>query len=70
MVWFSAELPGFYYDSGKNRYFPYKGPIPGSFSKPSSLPSLSEPKQCLPKMLYGNKPRSVALDNDSLMYAI
>ncbi|KDP43121.1 hypothetical protein JCGZ_26654 [Jatropha curcas] len=29
------ELPGFYYDAEKNRYFPLKGPIPGS-SRPSS----------------------------------
>ncbi|XP_061965697.1 uncharacterized protein LOC133689714 [Populus nigra] len=29
------ELPGFYYDKEKNRYFPLKGPIPGS-SRPSS----------------------------------
>uniref|UniRef100_A0A1J3GUW9 DDB1-and CUL4-associated factor 4 n=1 Tax=Noccaea caerulescens TaxID=107243 RepID=A0A1J3GUW9_NOCCA len=26
------ELPGFYYDEEKNRYFPIKGPIPGSKS--------------------------------------
>lgn len=25
-----AELPGFYFDSEKNRYFPIRGPIPGS----------------------------------------
>ncbi|GMN25872.1 hypothetical protein TIFTF001_043939, partial [Ficus carica] len=25
-----ADLPGFYYDAEKNRYFPIKGPIPGS----------------------------------------
>ncbi|KZV21647.1 hypothetical protein F511_16353 [Dorcoceras hygrometricum] len=37
-----AELPGFYYDAGKNRYFPYKGPIPGSSSKPPSVTPLSE----------------------------
>ncbi|KAI3440292.1 uncharacterized protein J3R85_003927 [Psidium guajava] len=30
------ELPGFYFDEEKNRYFPIKGPIPGSKSKPSS----------------------------------
>ncbi|CAJ1975960.1 unnamed protein product [Sphenostylis stenocarpa] len=29
------ELPGFYYDPEKNRYFPIKGPIPGSSSKPT-----------------------------------
>ncbi|XP_073027266.1 uncharacterized protein [Primulina eburnea] len=37
------ELPGFYYDAAKNRYFPFKGPIPGSSSKHPSLPPLSEP---------------------------
>ncbi|KAL6283015.1 hypothetical protein ACE6H2_013944 [Prunus campanulata] len=26
----AGELPGFYYDAEKNRYFPTKGPIPGS----------------------------------------
>ncbi|KAM1266342.1 hypothetical protein ACFX2J_035920 [Malus domestica] len=26
----SSDLPGFYYDTEKNRYFPIKGPIPGS----------------------------------------
>ncbi|XP_010260798.1 PREDICTED: uncharacterized protein LOC104599783 [Nelumbo nucifera] len=30
------ELPGFYYDPEKNRYFPIKGPIPGSSRYPSS----------------------------------
>ncbi|KAK4782767.1 hypothetical protein SAY86_007141 [Trapa natans] len=28
----SKEIPGFYYDKEKNRYFPIKGPIPGSKS--------------------------------------
>ena len=31
-----ADLPGFYYDKEKNRYFPIKGPIPGS-SRSSSV---------------------------------
>ncbi|PIA37643.1 hypothetical protein AQUCO_03000296v1 [Aquilegia coerulea] len=31
------ELPGFYYDAEKNRYFPIKGPIPGSASSHSQL---------------------------------
>lgn len=31
-----AELPGFYYDAQKNRYFPIKGPIPGSSRASSS----------------------------------
>ncbi|KAL0352633.1 UNVERIFIED_CONTAM: hypothetical protein Sangu_0844600 [Sesamum angustifolium] len=39
------DLPGFYYDAEKNRYFPYKGPIPGSSLKPLSIPSPSHPKQ-------------------------
>ncbi|XP_057429811.1 uncharacterized protein LOC130722938 [Lotus japonicus] len=49
------ELPGFYYDPEKNRYFPIKGPIPGSSSssKPktkttdlnSSQPSSSKLQQ-------------------------
>ncbi|WCJ33277.1 Transducin/WD40 repeat-like superfamily protein [Euphorbia peplus] len=30
------ELPGFYFDSDKNRYFPLKGPIPGSSSSSSA----------------------------------
>ncbi|KAL2340122.1 hypothetical protein Fmac_008062 [Flemingia macrophylla] len=32
----ARELPGFYYDPEKNRYFPIKGPIPGSSSKPKT----------------------------------
>lgn len=36
------ELPGFYYDAEKNRYFPIKGPIPGSSRKRKSpLPTVS-----------------------------
>jgi len=35
-----ADLPGFYYDPDKNRYFPVKGPIPGSRkSAPQTPPS-------------------------------
>ncbi|CAI9090702.1 OLC1v1025527C1 [Oldenlandia corymbosa var. corymbosa] len=34
------ELPGFYYDEEKNRYFPIKGPIPGS-SRKRKIPSSS-----------------------------
>ncbi|XP_062082889.1 uncharacterized protein LOC133789153 isoform X2 [Humulus lupulus] len=33
------DLPGFYYDAEKNRYFPCKGPIPGSASASSSKSS-------------------------------
>lgn len=33
------DLPGFYYDAEKNRYFPIKGPIPGT-SRPR-IPSTS-----------------------------
>lgn len=35
------ELPGYYFDAEKNRYFPIKGPIPGSKSKPPSSSSSS-----------------------------
>ncbi|XP_031093468.1 uncharacterized protein LOC115998127 isoform X2 [Ipomoea triloba] len=38
------ELPGFYYDSEKNRYFPLKGPIPGSSRKRKSPPLFSAAK--------------------------
>ncbi|RWV90585.1 hypothetical protein GW17_00047197 [Ensete ventricosum] len=34
------DLPGFYYDVDKNRYFPIKGPIPGS-KRPPVSPSFS-----------------------------
>ena len=33
---YMADLPGFYFDKEKNRYFPIKGPIPGS-SRSSSV---------------------------------
>ncbi|CAN1225703.1 DDB1- and CUL4-associated factor 4 [Linum grandiflorum] len=36
------ELPGFYYDAVKNRYFPLKGRIPGSSS---SFPDSQNPKK-------------------------
>lgn len=35
------ELPGFYFDEEKNRYFPIKGPIPGSSRKRKSSASSS-----------------------------
>lgn len=37
-----ADLPGFYYDAEKNRYFPIKGPIPGS-SRASSSAAAQKP---------------------------
>ncbi|KAI9095996.1 hypothetical protein K1719_026143 [Acacia pycnantha] len=40
------ELPGFYYDAEKNRYFPIKGPIPGSSR--SSTAKIG-PKKSIPK---------------------
>ena len=33
---YMADLPGFYFDKEKNRYFPIKGPIPDS-SRSSSV---------------------------------
>ncbi|GER46202.1 transducin/WD40 repeat-like superfamily protein, partial [Striga asiatica] len=38
------EIPGFYYDPEKNRYFPCKGPIPGSSSKPPIPPPSDDRK--------------------------
>ncbi|KAK7289979.1 hypothetical protein RIF29_04062 [Crotalaria pallida] len=38
------ELPGFYYDVEKNRYFPIKGPIPGSSRSSSSSSKPTAPK--------------------------
>ncbi|KAI7755301.1 hypothetical protein M8C21_007101, partial [Ambrosia artemisiifolia] len=35
------DLPGFYYDAEKNRYFPLKSPIPGSSSRNTSSASTS-----------------------------
>lgn len=40
-----AELPGFYYDKEKNRYFPLKGPIPGSSRSSSSSSSSNNAKK-------------------------
>ncbi|OAY54404.1 uncharacterized protein LOC110611784 isoform X2 [Manihot esculenta] len=37
------ELPGFYYDAEKNRYFPLKGPIPGSSRASSSTINARNP---------------------------
>ncbi|KAF2286858.1 hypothetical protein GH714_033400 [Hevea brasiliensis] len=37
------ELPGFYYDAEKNRYFPLKGPIPGSSRASSSTTNTQNP---------------------------
>lgn len=42
------ELPGYYFDAEKNRYFPIKGPIPGSKSKPPSSSSSSTPARRRP----------------------
>ncbi|CAN4114093.1 unnamed protein product [Withania somnifera] len=39
------ELPGFYYDEEKNRYFPIKGPIPGSVKKRKSPSSILSHKE-------------------------
>ncbi|XP_047333319.1 uncharacterized protein LOC124936841 [Impatiens glandulifera] len=62
------ELPGFYFDEVKNRYFPVKGPIPGSSRAASSVsvsaPSSSSstlfrtkikiPKAVMARELHGN----------------
>ena len=47
MVWLVAELPGFYYDPEKNRYFPIRGPIPGAATRrpPPPPPPTPPPAQ-------------------------
>jgi len=39
------ELPGFYYDPEKNRYFPIRGPIPGAAARrpPAPAPAVPPP---------------------------
>ncbi|GKC88762.1 hypothetical protein Tco_1149411 [Tanacetum coccineum] len=37
------DLPGFYYDAEKNRYFPLKSRFPGSSSSSSAAASTSRP---------------------------
>ncbi|KAI8000132.1 DDB1- and CUL4-associated factor 4 [Camellia lanceoleosa] len=44
------DLPGFYFDAEKNRYFPIKGPIPGS-SRNTSSASTSYSSTTAPKSL-------------------
>ncbi|KAL5197770.1 hypothetical protein ABZP36_001282 [Zizania latifolia] len=38
-----AELPGFYYDPEKNRYFPIRGPIPGAATRLPPPPPPADP---------------------------
>ncbi|XP_004488222.2 uncharacterized protein [Cicer arietinum] len=40
----ARELPGFYFDTEKNRYFPIKGPIPGSSSSKNKT-TIPKPSQ-------------------------
>ncbi|GJN10550.1 hypothetical protein PR202_ga28651 [Eleusine coracana subsp. coracana] len=46
------ELPGFYYDPEKNRYFPIRGPIPGAAVRrappppPATPPPAVDPAGC------------------------
>ncbi|KAM5587017.1 hypothetical protein ABKV19_005790 [Rosa sericea] len=47
------ELPGFYYDAEKNRYFPNKGPVPGSRSTAAAASSSAQ-KLNQARELYGN----------------
>ncbi|PON42881.1 Guanine nucleotide-binding protein, beta subunit [Parasponia andersonii] len=56
------DLPGFYYDVEKNRYFPIKGPIPGSArasssaaSKPSKVIKLCRKNLRTPKLLQARE---------------
>ncbi|KAJ8567405.1 hypothetical protein K7X08_019613 [Anisodus acutangulus] len=49
------ELPGFYYDEEKNRYFPIKGPIPGTSKKRKSPPPKERDKGKCMKSRINNK---------------
>lgn len=48
------DLPGFYFDAEKNRYFPIKGPIPGSSRNSTSASSSGQ------KLIANTKPASKA----------
>ncbi|ESR61823.1 hypothetical protein CICLE_v10015389mg [Citrus x clementina] len=51
-----AQLPGFYYDAEKNRYFPIKGPIPGtsrSSSTAAQKPISKQPTRATNSSLTG-----------------
>ncbi|KAL6880458.1 hypothetical protein ACP4OV_012023 [Aristida adscensionis] len=39
------ELPGFYYDAEKNRYFPIRGPIPGAAARRPAAPPPPPPAE-------------------------
>ncbi|WJX28028.1 hypothetical protein P8452_16796 [Trifolium repens] len=53
----ARELPGFYFDPVKNRYFPIKGPIPGSSSSKSKT-TTPKPSQTSSSQLQEKKNRS------------
>ncbi|CAL5346632.1 unnamed protein product [Camellia sinensis] len=66
------DLPGFYFDAEKNRYFPIKGPIPGS-SRNSSSASTSYSSTTAPKSLSKsnlvNKPcRRIGIKTAKLLW--
>lgn len=46
-----TELPGYYFDQEKNRYFPIKGPIPGS-SKTKKITNLKSPQPSSSQVYY------------------
>ncbi|KAG8081287.1 hypothetical protein GUJ93_ZPchr0007g3143 [Zizania palustris] len=50
------ELPGFYYDREKNRYFPIRGPIPGAATRLPLPPPPAEPP--LPQAAEGCRKRA------------
>lgn len=60
-----ADLPGFYYDAQKNRYFPLKGPIPGCSRTSSS--SSSAPHH---KRVSNSTPVSTTLHLDATNFKI
>ncbi|KAK6916947.1 hypothetical protein RJ641_017698 [Dillenia turbinata] len=62
------ELPGFYYDAEKNRYFPIKGPIPGSASSRSKPPPNPISKPQLQPQHAGNIQRRMKTKTAKLLH--
>lgn len=60
------EIPGFYYDEEKNRYFPLKGPIPGSSRKRKS--SASDEKANLPPARVNKRYNSLCKHGQKLLH--
>ncbi|XP_050368602.1 uncharacterized protein LOC126786726 [Argentina anserina] len=61
------DLPGFYYDAEKNRYFPNKGPVPGSRCTKAAAASSSSSDQKLNQV--ANKCKRTKVKTSKLLQA-